>query len=881
MKFLWWRRAQQEHELQEELQSHLEMAKRDRVERGEAGEEAKRAARREFGNVGLVKEVTRDVWGWRWAEDFVEDVHFGLRMLRKNSGFAAVVVLTLALGIGATTAVFSLTNAVLIRSLPYRDADRLVYLYTPNPRFPQVPLDEFAPTNADFFDLKQQSQSYAQMSLFADNSYNLAAKGVAQRARGAAVDGSFFSTLGVPPEIGRGIDSEDDQPGHEHVAVISHELWRSVFAERPDILNKDTLLDGQRYLIIGVMPADFQYPRAGEFEVGGVDVPANVWIPLALTPQQKKDRDSGSGSIVARLRAGVTLPQAQAEITTIMARLDLLHDANLRGFQGYVKPFVDSAVGEVRPLFRLLLGAVMLVLLIACGNATNLLLARATTRSHELGIRSALGARRLRLVRQMLTEAVLLSCTAGVLGVLLAHAFVRVLLLLNPGNIPRLEETSIDARVLAFSLGVSILSGIAFGIFPAFSSSRTNVNELLQRGGNRGATGSGNRVRNALIVAQLAMSVVLLTGAGLLIRSYLKIEAVDTGFSPSTISMRITLDNRYQKREQTIGFFRQLLEKISAIPGVRSAGAVTNLPLSYTESMSTFMVEGYPNQKDQLTDTRLVTPGYFAAMGTRLVEGRFFEEFDVSGRPPVVIVNETFARNFFPGQNALGKHYSLRDFGQETAKEWSTVVGVVADVRHSTLEGSPKGQVYAPLWQADTNSAYIAVRTILPPEQIAQSIPKVVQDIDPLIAVADLHTMQDLISAAEGRRRFQTSLFAVFAGVALFLALTGLYGVMTYAVRQRSQEIGIRMALGAQRGDVLKLIMLRGILLTGCGLALGLAGAVVFARFVSSMLFGVVFADPATFGSVGILLVLTGMAACYLPARRAMKVDPMVALRYE
>jgi putative ABC transport system permease protein len=345
--------------------------------------------------------------------------------------------------------------------------------------------------------------------------------------------------------------------------------------------------------------------------------------------------------------------------------------------------------------------------------------------------------------------------------------------------------------------------------------------------------------------------------------------------------MRITLDNRYQKREQRISFFLELLGKLSAIPGIQSVGAVTNLPLSYTESMSAFMVEGYANQKDQLTDTRLVTPGYFAAMGTRLVDGRFFGEDDVLGRPPVVIVNETFARNFFPGQSALGKHFSTTNFGQDAPKEWSTVVGVVADVRHSTLEASARGQVYAPLWQSDTNTAFVAARTNLPPQQIARSIPKTVQSVDPLIAAADLHTMQELISAAEGRRRFQTSLLAVFAGVALFLASTGLYGVMTYAVRHRSQEIGVRMALGAQRRDVLRLIMLRGILLTGCGLALGIASALVFARFVSSMLFGIVFIDPVTFGAVGILLVLTGMAACYLPARMAMKVDPIVALRYE
>jgi predicted permease len=880
---LWWTSKKKEDDLDEELRGHLDLSVKQRLDRGETEEMARQAAKREFGNMELVKETTRDAWGRRWAEDIANDVKYGLRTLKKSPGFAAVVILTLAVGIGASTAVFSLVNAVLLRALPYGDADRLVYLYTPNPRFPNVPPTAFTPTNADFFDIRGQSKSYAQMTLFTDKSYNLSTNGAAQRVRGAAIDGNFSSTLNVEPEMGRAIDPSDDQPGREHVALISHTLWRSLFGEQRDILAKQIVLDGQSYQVIGVMPAAFQYPHSGEVSDGGVDtdVPADVWVPLALTPQQKSDRDNDSGNVVARLQPEASLDQAQAELSAIVARLDLLHDPKLRGFQAYVRPFADSTVGAVRPLLRLLLGAVGMVLLVACGNAANLLLARGTTRSHELGVRSALGAKRLRLIRQLLTEAFLLSAAAGALGIALAYAFIQLLLRLNPGNIPRIGETSIDTRVLFVSAAISIFSGILFGLFPAFSASRRDVNDLLRQAGSRIANTGGNRVRNVLIVAQLAMSVTLVAGAGLLIRSYLELESVDTGFSPSTISMHISLDARYQKREQNLAFFRQLLKKLSALPGVQAAGAVTNLPLSNTESMTLFMVQGFANQTDQLVDSRLVTPGYFSAMGTRLVAGRFFGDSDTDGRPPVVIVNEAFAKRFFPGQSAIGKHFSFRDFGQETVKDWSDIVGVVADVRHSALEESPRAQVYSPLWQSDANSAFVAVRTALPPEKLARVIANVVKEIDPLIAAADLHTMRELITAAEGRRRFQTSLLAVFAAIALFLALMGLYGVMNYNVRQRTQEIGIRLALGARRRDVLRLVLLRGLWLTATGFALGIAGTFAFTRLIASLLFGVKPADPATFATAGFLFAAAGIAACFVPASKAINLDPLVALRHE
>lgn len=876
-----WSNKKKECELNEELQSHLKMAIRDHSDRGAAQEEAQRDAQREFGNVPLIQEIIRDSWSDRWLSDLLADVRFGLRMLSADRGFAAIVILTMALGIGASTSVFSLLNAVLLRSLPYGDPSRLVYLYTPNPRFPQVPVNEFVPTNADYFDIKRQSQSYALMTLFGDRSRNLATSSSTQRIRGASVDADFFATLQVLPELGRAIDSTDDQPGHEHVVVISHALWSSLFGGRPDVLSKSIQLDGQNYLVIGVMPPEFQYPHEGEVGQSQSNTPANVWTPMALTPQQKTDRDSDSANVIARLRPGVKLTTAQAELSSIMTRLDLLHDPNFRGFQAVVRPFMDSVVGGVRALMALLFGAVMLVLVIACGNAANLLLARATSRNRELGVRAALGAGRFRLIRQMMTEALLLSGAAGFLGIALAHFSIRVLLKLNPGNIPRLDEISIDKPVLLFTASVAILSGIFFGLLPALSASRTDVNDLLRLGGTRTTDSRGNRARSVLVVGQIAMSVMLLAGAGLLIRSYLKLQRVDKGFSESTVSLQVTLDSRFQRPEQNLGFYRELLNKFATFPGVASVGAVTNLPFSHSDSMTIFALEGYANQKDQLVDSRQITPDYFGAMGTRLVAGRFFNDSDAADRPGVVIVNEAFVKNFFPGQNPLSRHFAFNDFAQGAPKNWSTIVGIVGDMRHSTVDETPRPQVYTPLWQSSADSLYFAIRSSLPPESIKHAIPEIVRSVDRQIAAADIHTMSELVATTEGRRRFQTFILGVFAGVALFLATTGLYGVMTYSVRQRRQEFGIRIALGAQKTDILKSVLGRGILLTFLGLTLGLLAAAVLTRLVASMLYGVSSSDPLTLSGVASLLLVAGITACYLPARRATKVDPMIAIRYE
>jgi putative ABC transport system permease protein len=811
-----------------------------------------------------------------------QDVKYGLRMLAKAPGFAAVAVLTLALGIGANTAIFSLLNAVLIRSLPYDDPGRLVYLWTPSRNFPQVPIEAMGPSNADFFDIQREARSFSAIMLFNQDSYNLAAEGATQRVEGATILPNFFSTLGVSPQFGRGVEAEDVEPGHERVVVISHALWQTAFGGSLKVLGKSLTLDGQSYHVIGVMPASFSFPNANELPYSDPGK-SEVWLPLVLTPPEKADRDDSSGNAIARLRPGATVAQAQAEMDTIMPRLDALHQSPVfRGIYAVVRPFVNTVIGGVRAFVWLLFGAVSLVLLIACANAANLLLARAASRTHEMGVRAALGAWRGRLIRQVLTEAVMLSAAGGALGILIAYAAIRLLLLLNPGNIPRLDETSLDLRVMLFTVAISLATGIVFGTLPALGVSRMNLGELLKQGGSKGVTGASKRWRHGLILVEVALAVILLTAAGLVVRSYVNLQNVETGFSDRTLTMRITLDQRYSKAEQRRAFFHNVLQKMGELQGIKSIGAVDDLPLSHSESVSLFTLEGYTNQKGQSVYSRSATGDYFQAMDTPLLAGRFFTRGDEAPNAQrVVIVNEAFANAYFPGQSAIGKHFCMCFPVNGNSIDWSTIVGVVADVRHSNLEDVPPPQVYQLFWQTDRNSAYIAIRSLEPPAKMIPPIRRAVRAMDPNLAVADIETMDQRIWEASALRRFQMSLFAVFGGIALILAGIGLYGLMAFAVKQRTREIGIRLALGSQSLQVKKLIIRQGMTLTIAGIVIGILGALALTRVLSSLLYGVAPNDPATLVIVSILLVVVALAACWIPAQRAMRVEPMEALRYE
>jgi len=593
------------------------------------------------------------------------------------------------------------------------------------------------------------------------------------------------------------------------------------------------------------------------------------------------DRDWASGNVIGRLRAGASLRQAQAELDTIMPGLNALHDPKLfQDWYGVVRPLNDTLVGNVRSAMWLLFGAVSLVLLIACANAANLLLARAATRTHEMGIRSTLGAGRGRLIRQILTEAFLLAVGGGAAGIAIAFFAIRVLLQLDPGDIPRLNETTLDLRVLLFTLSASLLTGLAFGILPALGVSRGNLGETVKQGGGKVVAGDARRSRQGLIMMEVALAVVLLAGSGLLVRSYLNVLREPTGFQNTALTMSIALDARYEKPEERRAFFQRAIERLSQLPGVAAAGAVDDLPLSHSETMSEFRVEGFANQKDQLIDSRAASERYFNAMGTPLVAGRFFTAEDAPGQPPVLIVNQAFNRTYFPGESAVGKRVCL--CGLESEKpEWSAIVGVVADVRHSNLEDAPKPQIYMPFWRRNSARAYLAIRAETSPAQLAPAVRDAVSALDPALAVADLRTMEQLVSGASARRRFQTSLLTTFAALALVLAAIGLYGLAAYSAKQRMQEIGVRMALGAQPGAIRNLVLSQAFLLAVTGLGAGIAAALGLERFLRSLLYGVTPFDWQTYAGVAVLLIVVTLAACYFPARRAMRTDPMVALRHE
>ncbi|MBS1799874.1 MAG: ABC transporter permease [Acidobacteria bacterium] len=869
-------------ELSEELRFHLESLVERNLARGMTPQQARLAAREEFGSVAEATQSAYESRGTALLDDLAQDIRYSLRSLRRQPAFTLVTVLTLALGIGACTAIFSLVNAVLLRSLPYGDSSRLVYLYTPNPKIKGLPGPEvFGPSNADFFDIKAQSHSYESMTFFNQKIYTLNADGQPQRVGAAQIDTSFFHTLEAVPLIGRDFNEADEQPGNSHVVIIGYPLWQSLFAGAADVLNRSITLNDQTYRIVGVMPQNFGYPRRTELAYGNGRIEATqIWTPSALSAQLRADRDNSSSNALARLKPGVSLKDAQTELSAIMTRLDPLHHGYFAtGWIGLVKSVPEHVLGPVRPLMLLLLGAVGLVLLIACGNAANLLLARAANRRHELGVRATLGARRGRLIRQMLTESLMLGSAAAIFGAALACLFIRALLKLNPGNIPRMESASLDLRALAFLVVISLATSIIFGILPSLSATRINLVEFLSSSGTRGLVVDRRRLRRMLVTAQVALVVVLLTGAGLFLHSYINVLSVETGFSPSTVAVNVALTPSYDTVPKRQAFYSTLLERVEAQHGIDSAGLISFLPLTGSESLSTIWVDGYPNEDRQLVEERGITSGYLTAMQTPLLKGRnFTSDEDLPGQHTVVIINQAFAKKFLAGKDPIGQH--LRE---NTNYPWSTVVGVAQDTRNESLETAAVPQVYYPFLGGNQplNGVYLAVHSALPQTAVVSAIRAAVRSIDPGIALSDIHVMSDLATQNTAPRRFQTTLLALFSAIALFLAVVGVYGLLAYSVRQRTGEIGLRMALGSTRIGIARLILREGLSLLVMGLCLGITVAVVFARMLRSFLYEVPALDPVTFALVPALLLIATLAACLIPSARAAATDPMVALRHE
>ena len=821
-------------------------------------------------------------------ETLRQDIRFGLRTLLKRPGFTLVAVLTLALGIGANSAIFSVVNAVVLRPLPYGAPDRLVALWGNLNQKGFEELELSAPEYADF--RRAGAHVFEDVAAYSQGGFNLTGAGEPERIQGVYATASLFPTLGVAPLRGRAYTEEEDRPGSDDVAVISHSLWQRRFGADPSVVGKSVTLDGRPTTIVGVMPAGFRFP----------DNDTDVWKPAAFSADLLSPNNRGSHFLnaVARLKPGFTAERASEEAAAL-ARAQGQENANNypRGFGASVRPLQEEVIGtNVRTSLFVMLGAVGLVLLIACANVANLLLARAASRRKEVAVRTALGAGRARIMRQLLTESVLLSLAGGAAGLMLALWGVDLLVTLAPEGTPRLGEVGLDARVVAFTFGVSLLTGVVFGLAPALHSSKVDLNESLKEGGRGGAEGAGRgRLRGLLVVGEFALALVLLASAGLLVKSFARVLEESPGFeSRGVLTMRVVLSqSKYGSYDQHRGFYSNLFERLRRLPGVEAVGANNMVPLSGSGGSRTFLIEGRPvpeGQPKPEEQLRFVTPGYFEAMRVPLLRGRDFTERDVAGQTRVAVVSRSTAERHWPGEEAVGKRIAYAGIGRghDQTPEWIEVVGVVGDVKHRGLDLESKPEIYVPVYQplfssrpTPPLSLYVAVRTKGDPAALAAAVRREVAAVDPEQPLANVRTMGERLAESVAQRRFNMTLLGVFACVALLLAAVGVYGVMAYAVARRTHEIGVRVALGAQRGDVVRLVVRQGMWLALAGVAVGVAGAYAATRLMTGLLYGVSPTDPLTFVGVSALLTAAALLACLIPARRATKVDPMIALRYE
>ena len=859
--------GKRDRELAEELESHLQMHIEDNLKAGLSPGEARRRALIELGGVEQTKEDVRRQRGVPLLEDLWKDLRYGARMLRREPGFTFVAVVTMALGIGANAAIFSVVNTVLLRPLPYEAADRLVWVWDINPA---IGLHRSPSSGPNFDDWRRQTTSFEYLAAFTGWSFNLTEVGEPERLQGAMASPHLFPMLGVSPVIGRLFTPEEEEAGRQRVAVISHGLWQRRFGADPDVISRPVILNDESYTIVGVMPPDFRIPYQAE-----------VWTPLAMDVL-RPGRGSHFLNVIARLQPGVSIGQAQTEMDNVAEELQRQHPGSNTGWGVELEPLHQRLVGEVKLALWVLFVAVGFVLLNACVNVANLLLARASSRRKEVAIRTALGAGRARLVRQFLAEVMLLALAGGECGILLAYWGVDLLVALSPRNLPRAEEVGLDARVLLFTLAVSVITGLGFGLVPALTGSRVDLHESLKEGARAAAPGPRRgRARGLLVVSEIALAVVLLVGAGLMFKSLLRLNEADLGFDPEgVLTMHISLPQaKYSERKRQAAFCEELLRRVSRLPGVQAVGTVSPLPLT-GEATQEFFVEGRPlpaPNQGYSTNLQLCSPDYFRAMRIPLVRGRLFDERDTDKSPPVVIINETFARRFWPDEDPLGKRVSLSG----PKGPWSEVVGVARDTRHQRLEAEAGLQAYRPYAQSPIPYVALVARSDSDPSAVAGSIKSEVLALDAGLPVYAVRPMREVIHRTLAPRRLQLTLLGVFAAIALTLAAVGIYGVMSYTVSQRRHEIQIRMALGAQVGDVLTLVIGQGMRLALSGLALGLTGAFGLTRLIESLLYGVSAADPRTYIEIALLLTTVSLAACYLPARRATRLGPSGSMRSE
>ncbi len=810
-------------------------------------------------------------------ETFLQDLRFGVRMLIKSPGFTIVAVIALALGIGANSAIFSVVNAILLRPLAYEKAQELVLIYHNYPKINlRASVSAFGYTH-----YRDNAKSFATMAAQRGLPVNLTGQGEPERLAGTAVSTNFFQMLGVEAAQGRTFAAGEDQQGRNRVAVLSHSFWQRRFGGSPTTLNSTIMLNGEGHTVVGIMPPTFEFGR----ELGQI---VDLWAPLTFTPDQLSSNSLTFEFlfVIARLKPGVSIQQAQAEMDTIAGNLrqQYMQGADASNWNLLLQPFRELIVGDIRPMLFLLLGAVGLVLLIACSNVANLLLARGAARQKELAIRNSLGAGRGRIIRQLLTESMLLALIGGALGLALGYFGVKVLVALNESRIPRAHELGLDPLVFGFTALVSVLTGVLFGLVPALQISRHDLHESLKEGGRSGAGGVRSRVRNALVVIEVALAMILLISAGLLIKSFIRVQQVDPGFRPQNLlSMQIALpDLKYREPAQRHAFFKDLIERVRVLPGVTAAGATSVLPMSGSNSSGSFQIEGRivpQGQSSPHGDRWSATSDYPKTMGIPLIRGRYFEDRDSAEAPGVAIIDETMARKYWPDEDAVGKRITFE--GGRDNPRWREIVGIIGHVKHRGLEGESRVQYYIPYQQRPQAGMFLVVRTTGEPESVAGTVRATVLELDRDLPVFRVQTLERYVSDSMAQRRFAMYLFGIFAAIALVLAAVGLYGVMAYSVTQRTHEIGVRMALGARSQDVVAMVVRQGMVLAGIGLVVGLGAAFGLTRLMATLLFGVNVRDLTIFAVISVILAVIAMFASFIPARRATRVDPLVALRYE
>jgi putative ABC transport system permease protein len=868
------RRDTVEQEIGSELHFHIERQVEENILAGMNPQEARRAASREFGGVEQVKEECRDTRRANYLENLLKDVRYGFRMLRKSPSFTFFAVAVLALGIAANSAIFSIADAILVRPLPYRDANRLVMIWEDSSAY-GFPKDTPAPGN--FSDWKSRNQVFEDVAAISDGSFNLTGSGNPENLIGKWATANLFSVLGVSPALGRDFRPEDDVPGAPAVALLSHGLWLRRFGGDPRIVGKEISLNNEKCTVIGVMKRGAQFP----------DRETDLWVPSRFTTAQLANRRNHFLQVVARLKPRVSLRTANANLATIASQLEKENPDSNAKVGAFAVPLREELAGDVRPAIFMLLGAVCFVLLIACANVANLLLSRATGRRREMAMRIALGATRARVIQQMLTESILLSIFAGVAGLLFSIWGTKFLATLIPTGIAPMTGTGVDGRVLLFTLAISLATGIVFGIIPASRVSQFQLAHSLKQGGGRSGVGSGgHRLRDALVISEVALAIVLLTGAALMIRSLENLYHLDPGFrADHVLVMRTPLPRqKYEAFAARAAFYEQVLERVEGLPGVVAAGYTTWVPLTNAGGATGITIEGKPEPAPAdvlVPNIRIISRDYTRALRMKLMEGRLFESRDAAGTLPVALINQTMARNYWTGEDPAGKRFKVGGYSEKSP--WLTVIGIVGDVHQAGLAVPARAEMYLPYQQEDLGfePEYLAVRTAGDPMALGEIVRQQIWAVDKEQPVAGMMPLEDLVDENLASRKMQASLLSGFAGLALLLVTLGIYAVLSFAVTQRTQEIGVRVALGAQPGDVLRMIFSQGFRLFLMGAALGLAAAFVLSRALVHLLFGVSAYDPASFAGVTILLAAVALLACYVPARRATRVDPLIALRYE